>query len=1063
MKTITKAIKILALVLMMSIVNKSWGQCAASFTFTQGSNGTIFLTSTSAITNSNTTYGWTISPCCTSTIVGNGTTSPTITVPSNGTYTVFLFINSAISPTCSSNTASLVNVSSICNLNASFIYSTNYGGGNVFFTNTSTSTGTNTVYNWNYGNGITSTTSLQSQALINYTVGGLYTVTLTATNNGTCSSTFTTNVTPCMTTPDFTYSIGPNGNVTFTNLTTGTVSGATYTWNFPGASNINLNNSINPPTITYTANGFYTTTLYVGGSSCFAAKDLTYFVNNICTLNANINHTFNGGGSVYFYDNSTGTSTNTTYNWNFGNGITSTLTNPSITYTTGGNYTVTLTATDNGTCSSTYTTIINPCMLSSNFTYSTGANGIVSFNNVSTNTIVGTSYFWNFGNGITSTLAMPPSITYTANGNYIVYFGSSNGGVPTCSSNASSQTITINNICNLIANTNYTLLSNGQAFFQNTSTGTNTNTTYFWNFGNGNTSTVSNFPSTTYTASGIYIATLTANNNTLLSCISTKTVLINVGCNLNANFSASQSTTGVFSFNNSSSGTNTTTTYSWAFGNSNINAATSPTTIYNVPGAYVVTLTATNFNPYCISTKTVLINVACNLNSNFTYTIGANGLVNFNSTSLGTNALTHYRWTFGDGNVNNGQNNVNVSNTYLSNGTYFVTLKDSTNNPVCTSQITKTVVVSNITIPCNLNAGFNFVQNGNGSVSFTNTSAGTSTNTSYIWSFGNGNNATTAFASTTYTANGTYIISLTANNNTTPTCISNYSQVIIINSICNLTANFSHTVGSNGLVNFNSASIGSSTNSIYNWNYGDGTTGTGNPASHIYASSGAHSVLLSILDTTTIYYCTDTLVQSINVTGIPCLANANFTLSPTQTPQYWTATPAYPWNVANATWTWGDGSSSNGLYSSHTYTAAATYSVCLTVTATCGSTATTCTSQYISKTSSSAASAIIQINVIRPALTPVSITKQVLQTSDVFVYPNPSGGEININVKNILNSSVFINVYNIVGAVVYHTLAETINTEIQKEINLSELSNGIYFVKVNSNNQEVTKKIIINK
>ncbi|MBI4646886.1 MAG: PKD domain-containing protein [Bacteroidia bacterium] len=50
------------------------------------------------------------------------------------------------------------------------------------------------------------------------------------------------------------------------------------------------------------------------------------------------------GGSVNFFDLSTNSPTN--WSWNFGDGGTSTLQNPSHTYTTAGNYTVSLTATN---------------------------------------------------------------------------------------------------------------------------------------------------------------------------------------------------------------------------------------------------------------------------------------------------------------------------------------------------------------------------------------------------------------------------------------------------------------------------------------------------------------------------------------------------------------------------------------------------------------------------------------------------------------------------------------------------------------------------------------------
>jgi PKD repeat protein len=66
---------------------------------------------------------------------------------------------------------------------------------------------------------------------------------------------------------------------------------------------------------------------------------------------ANFDVDFTIGSGVYEFNNNT--VNGVTYDWNFGDGSTSTEVNPTHTYTTGGNYTVVLTATNNG-CSNTY-------------------------------------------------------------------------------------------------------------------------------------------------------------------------------------------------------------------------------------------------------------------------------------------------------------------------------------------------------------------------------------------------------------------------------------------------------------------------------------------------------------------------------------------------------------------------------------------------------------------------------------------------------------------------------------------------------------------------------------
>ncbi len=76
--------------------------------------------------------------------------------------------------------------------------------------------------------------------------------------------------------------------------------------------------------------------------------------------------------------------------------------------------------------------------------------------------------------------------------------------------------------------------------------------------------------------------------------------------------------------------------------------------------------------------------------------------------------------------------------------------------------------------------------------------------------------------------------------------------------------------------------------------------------------------------------------------------------------------------------------------------------------------------------------------------------------SEISIFPNPTSGILNINATEV-NSSV--EVFNVIGEKVYsNTLVKGSNS-----LDLSGLSNGSYFVKMNSNNQIITKKVIISK
>jgi PKD repeat protein len=115
---------------------------------------------------------------------------------------------------------------------------------------------------------------------------------------------------------------------------------------------------------------------------------------------------------VVFQDQSTGGATS--WNWDFGNGNTSTLQNPTATYFTPGTYTVSLTATNvNGSNTLTrnqYITVYEPPVTDFTANNMSGCFPLrVQFQDLSTggagNTNV--SWQWDLGNGTTSTLQNP--------------------------------------------------------------------------------------------------------------------------------------------------------------------------------------------------------------------------------------------------------------------------------------------------------------------------------------------------------------------------------------------------------------------------------------------------------------------------------------------------------------------------------------------------------------------------------------------------------------------------------------------------------------------------------
>ncbi len=557
------------------------------------------------------------------------------------------------------------------------------------------------------------------------------------------------------------------------------------------------------------------------------------------------------------------------------------------------------------------------------------------------------------------------------------------------------------------------------------------------------------------------IKTFTKIKYVLALCLLMGIQKVNAQCA--ANFSHTLNANGNVSFQSTSTNTSASTTYFWDFGDNQYGNGQTIAHTYTSNGIFTVILGISSTVPSCTASisQTISITTAitptCQLITSFSYTNGANGLVNFASTSSGTVVGTTYAWNYGDSNTGSG---ITSSHTYTANGNYPVQLV-ATNNVGCSYSITTFVLVSNL--PCGLVPNFVFTQAGNGLVTFTSTSTGTNVSSTFDWYSNN-----TLFSSVDPTSNlfnnGTYTVTLLVTNTSTsaPICSASVSQIITVNSnTCNLNASFSHTNGSAGLVNFASTSTGTNSNMTYYWDFGDGNNITGSSLqSHTYVNAGIYYVALVVQDPNNLN-CADSVINTVTITNVPCVANANFTLTPTSSPGYWIATPAYPWNVASATWSWGDNTTSNSLITSHQYTPTGLYTICLTVSVSCGGTASTCASYSITRTSSPMSFAYV--NVELPQSISLGLKNNFLVSeNNFFVYPNPSTGEFALKMDGLKDDeNAKIQIYNITGSLVYEIKADLYNGSLNKDIKLNNETNGLYFVKVSLKNSVIAKKIII--
>jgi PKD repeat protein len=224
--------------------------------------------------------------------------------------------------------------------------------GIVNFTNAG-STGVNSF--WDFGDGNTST---QTAPTHNYTAVGNYVVILTETNLPACESTDTlwiavyADAINALFTHDGT-PICPGSSVDFFDAS---LNGPTaWNWSFQGG--IPATSTLQNPTITYNAGGLFDVTLVASNGSYTDSITLLGGVHVVEPAGAlalsDVTVTFlSQGGTVNFFSSGTPGSNSS---WDFGDGSTSTQLEPTHSYSSTGNYLVTLIETDSFSCEATDT------------------------------------------------------------------------------------------------------------------------------------------------------------------------------------------------------------------------------------------------------------------------------------------------------------------------------------------------------------------------------------------------------------------------------------------------------------------------------------------------------------------------------------------------------------------------------------------------------------------------------------------------------------------------------------------------------------------------------------
>ncbi|MEI7594261.1 MAG: PKD domain-containing protein [Bacteroidota bacterium] len=892
------------------------GSISGSKTIRSGSNsGNLTLTG-----NNGNVIRWESSSTGTApwTSIANTTTTLTYQNVAVTTYYRAIVQNGPCSEAISTNTALLTvadagyvsDAAEICASDATVRTLTlnNYIG-----TITAWQKSTDNGLNWNTIAGTNGNTTYNYSSLTQTT---LYRAVITEDAGSIYSEPATITVNPLPTPLFSSTSVCDLNNTVFTNTSTIANGSILYTdWTFGDGTGETASN----PSHIYPSDGTYTATLTLT-SDKLCKKSISHPVtvyplpivdfafNNVCDQAA-----------VELTNNSNLPSYTLTYGWNYGDGNTSAISDPTYTYANFGSYDITLTATSNVGCIKTLTktATIHENPVARFVSDSVCHQNTTSFTNNSTIGTGNLTYAWTFNdNGAISTLENP-TLTFTNATSYSVkLIATSNFGC--------TDTVIHNAVIHPNPVPNYTTADNcfaNVSNFTNTSTIASGSMTYNWDFNDGSSSIGLN-PNHTYASAGHYVVNLVATSD--YGCVKNIEKTITVNPNPTVNFEAANVCDGsAVNFLNYSTLNATNVSYNWNFADATTSAIKEPSHTYATSGTYNVKLKVTS-DVGCVDSLTKAITVYPNPVSAFNTTdecFGATATFN-NTSNVSSGTITTNTWDFGNGMTSS---LLNPEHNYAVEGTYTVSLT-TTSNFACTNTITHPINIMKRPVPAfsQLNVC------SSDSMIFVNESSNLFNSPTYAWKFGdNIGTSTDGNPKYPYLTAGTYNVKLIVTNGNA--CSDSITKAVVVYP--RTVVNFSFVNPCEGAATqFHNSSVLSSGSANYFWNFGGGITSTNPEPFNTYSSYGNYAVTLK---STTDKGCIDSLQKIVTVHQNPVV---NFTVPNvcnndssefTNTSVVANSTMTYAWNF-------GDQSSGTAINPVHLYATPGIYNVNLVATSSFG-------------------------------------------------------------------------------------------------------------------------------
>lgn len=240
--------------------------------------------------------------------------------------------------------------------------------------------------------------------------------------------------------------------------------------------------------------------------------------------------------------------------------------------------------------------------------------------------------------------------------------------------------------------------------------------------------------------------------------------------------------------------------------------------------------------------------------------------------------------------------------------------------------------------------------------------------------------------------------------------------------------------------------------------FGDGlstATSTGTTENHTFTANGTYDVCITVSDSDSAgnVSCSDTYCSTITITGLSgCSAGFNawqgVDSAGNTGPVVWVIdlSSAQSGSALSYLWDFGDGTTSTDQYPTHVYSQLGTFTLCLTIDDGLG-----CSDTYCEDITVTQKSMGFTLNVIAQGI--ASTVEEPELFTELTLFPNPTTSGATLELTSAETSDIQVSIVSITGQIVSQELHQTYTGVNQINLNTEELSNGYYFVKINSNNE----------